>query len=70
MYCIFYVKQLIMDIMDPKDYPDVMKEYMDKMKQTKRLNYQMGRIDLIFGRSDMLNHRIFIDYDKNLLQFN
>ncbi len=44
-------------------------KYMDKMKQTKPLNYQMGRIDLIFGRSDMLNHRIFIDYDKNLLLF-
>jgi len=45
-------------------------KYMDKMKQTKRLNYQMGGIDLIFGRSDMLNHKIFIDYDKNILQFN
>jgi len=44
-------------------------EYMDKMKQTKKLNYQMGRIDLIFGRSDMLNHKIFIDYEKNILQF-
>lgn len=45
-------------------------KYMDKMKQSKRLNYQMGGIDLIFGRSDMLNHNIFIDYDKNILQFN
>jgi len=43
-------------------------EYMNKMKQTKKLNYSQG-IDLIFGRSDMLNHKIFIDYDKNRLQF-
>jgi len=44
------------------------KEYMDKMKKMKRLNYHMG-MDLIFGRSDMLNHRIFIDYDRNILEF-
>lgn len=43
-------------------------EYMDKVKQNKMLNYHMG-IDLIFGRSDMLNHRIFIDYDHNRLEF-
>ena len=44
------------------------KEYMEKMNINKPLNYHMG-IDLIFGRSDMLKNRIFIDYDKNILEF-
>ena len=39
-----------------------------KKEQTKPLNYHMS-IDLIFGRSDMLQHRIFIDYDHNRLEF-
>jgi hypothetical protein len=44
------------------------KEYMKHVEQTKPLNYHKG-IDLIFGRSDMLQHRIFIDYDHNRLEF-
>ncbi len=44
------------------------KEYMKHVEQTEPLNYHMG-IDLIFGRSDMLQHRIFIDYDHNRLEF-
>jgi hypothetical protein len=59
---------------DPSIHAQKISETQEKKKdyrkkeQSKPLNYHMG-IDLIFGRSDMLDHRIFIDYDHNRLEF-
>jgi|TARA_B110000503_G_scaffold129298_1_gene201385 hypothetical protein len=46
------------------------KEYYNNINTKHDYNYEsINGIDLIFGRSDMLNHRIHIDYDLNLLTF-
>lgn len=46
------------------------KYYKNIYKSQQDYNYKsVNGIDLIFGRSDMINHRIHIDYDTNLLTF-